>query len=375
MNVQTDIENLLEQLQIISPEAFLRFDTKHRGDIFDPDGSTNWFFPKLYDFYTNEDVPKEATEVVKKIGILLHEECNGPFAEITKLDKSLCLDESIVLKYVRECQKLTTGNTEYKELRSPYKTKSYVMGLTPMYPFAEDYLMVNYSEVKNPYILSDIAARYSYGGNMKKMFDFLYRSAKMLLQFPNMFWNSELALVGATNTFRLLRLMCDEWDIENYRRLFKYSFVYLTRLLCIVEDDLLEQTAYLNRAELVSCKTAYTFLPFGHNPDLFYISDLYFAHFCNDYATLVSAMNGNYYMKSLTYYRNGSIYPNTSGGYVDILDVDYESMVKRKNKDAIKTAYLMFEEIKGHDRFTNNGLNELFDILRNKYENNVKLYH
>ena len=107
----------------------------------------------------------------------------------------------------------------------------------------------------------------------------------MLIEFPNKFWNSELAITGAANTFRWLRLMCQD-DMELSRKIFKYNYLYLTRMACITRDDLLEQSAYVNRAALVKMPFAYTFLPFlGQNPDTLYISDLYYAHFCNQTAT------------------------------------------------------------------------------------------
>jgi hypothetical protein len=93
------------------------------------------------------------------------------------------------------------------------------------------------------------------------------------------------------------------------------------------------QSAYVNRAELVNHRCAYMFLPLFQNPDLLYISDLYHAHFCNDTAMFNSVVSGNnYYMKSLTYYKNGSLWPNDTGGYVNIEDKTYGQIVREKNK-------------------------------------------
>ena len=64
-----------------------------------------------------------------------HESMKVPFAEITSLDRSLCLDESNVFEYIVKQQKLASNdikNVEY--LKTPYKTKTEVLPFRQISP-------------------------------------------------------------------------------------------------------------------------------------------------------------------------------------------------------------------------------------------------
>lgn len=376
MNRIEEVKDILLKIQAEEPVSFARFSSEHAVCFTEANG--DWLFPALYDFYTEEVKNPYITGLLHKLGMLFHKESmKGPFSEITTLDRSLCLDESNIFEYIVKQQKLASDDTKNVEhLKTPYKTKSEVLPFRHISPIDHDWLIIEYGGIAHPYILADIASVLIYSQKIKESFDYLRRSVNLLTEFPNKFWNSELALTGAANTFRWLRLMCQD-DFNLSRKIFKYSYLYLTRMACITRDDLLEQSAYVNRAALVKMPLAYTFLPFlGQIPDFLYISDLYYAHFCNQTAMEVSILtNSNYYMKSLTYYRNASLWPNDTGGYADMTDETYEQLVERKHKVAIMNAYEYWKEFnRGEDVFTKTDIDRIFMLIEHEHNKNFNRF-
>lgn len=366
-----EVKDILMKIQAEDRESFAKFSSEHVNCFTEANG--NWLFPALYEFYTEEVKNPMIVELLQELGMLFHSESiKAPFAEITSLDRSLCLDESNVFEYIINQQRLASKdikNVEY--LKSPYRTKTEVVPFRHISPIDYNRLIIEYGGIAHPYILADIAAILIYSQKIEESFYYLRRSVNLVTEFPNKHWNSELAVTGAANTFRWLRLMCQD-DINLSRKIFKYNYLYLSRMACITRDNLLEQSAYVNRADLVKMPLAYTFLPFiGQNPDLLYISDLYYAHFCNQTATDVSMItNNNYYMKSLTYYRNASLWPNDTGGYLDMTDETYEQLVERMHKNAIMNAYEYWKELnRGEDIITESDTDRIFTLIEQEYNN------
>ena len=379
MNRTEEVKNILLKIQAEDSDSFARFSSEHAICFTEANG--DWLFPALYDFYTEEVKKPSIIELLQELGMLFHNESmKAPYSEITSLDKSLCLDESKVFEYIVKQQKLASNdikNVQY--LRTPYKTKSMVLPFRHISPIDHDWLMIEYGGFLHPYILADIAAVLVYSQKFKESFDYLRRSIETLTTFPNKYWNSELAIAGAANTFRLIRLMFPSYRLEKndlFRKIFKYNYLYLTRMTCITRDELMVQSAYVNRAELVSHRCAYMFLPLFQNPDLLYISDLYHAHFCNDTATFNSVVSGNnYYMKSLTYYKNGSLWPNDTGGYVDIEDKTYGQIVREKKQVSIMNAQIFMQEIKNRQEFmTSSDISTIFSLIDEEYSTNFKSF-
>ena len=374
-----EVKNILLKIQAEDPESFARFSSEHAICFTEANG--DWLFPALYEFYTEDVKNPIVVGLLQELGLLLHQESmNEPVAEITTLDRSLCLDESKVFEYIVKQQKLASGdikNVEY--LRTPYKTKTKVLPFRHISPIDHDWLIIEYGGIAHPYILADIAGVLIYSKKIKESFDYLRRSVSLLTEFPNKFWNSELAIAGATNTFRLIRLMFPSHRLDQialFRKIFKYNYLYLTRMACITRDELMEQTAYVNRAELVSHRCAYLFLPLFQNPDLLYISDLYHAHYCNETAMFNSVVSGkNYYMQSLTYYQNGSLWPNDTGGYVDIEDKTYGQIVREKKLVSIMNAQSFMQEIiKSQEFLTSSDIAAIFSLIENEYKTNFKSF-
>lgn len=376
MDITEEIKDILLKIQAEDSDSFARFSSEHAICFTEANG--DWLFPALYDFYTEEVKNKQIIGLLQDLGILFHDESmKEPLAEITSLDRSLCLDESNVFEYIVKQQKLTSNeikNVEY--LKTPYKTKSEGLAFRHISPINHEWLIIEYGGMAHPYILADIAGVLIYSQKIKDSFDYLRRSVNLLIHFPNKFWNSELAITGAANTFRWLRLMCQN-DIVLSRKIFKYNYLYLTRMAYITRDDLLEQSAYVNRAALVKMPFAYTFLPFiGQNPDTLYISDLYYAEFCNQTATEVSALtNSKYYQQSLKYYQNASLRPNDTGGYADIEEDTYLQLVERKHKVALLNAYEYWNEFnRGEDVLTASDLDRIFGLIEQEYNNNFNRF-
>lgn len=374
-----EVKNILLKIQAEDPESFARFSSEHAICFTEANG--DWLFPALYEFYTEDVKNPIVVGLLQELGLLLHQESmNEPVAEITTLDRSLCLDESKVFEYIVKQQKLVSGdikNVEY--LRTPYKTKTKVLPFRHISPIDHDWLIIEYGGIAHPYILADIAGVLIYSKKIKESFDYLRRSVSLLTEFPNKFWNSELAIAGATNTFRLIRLMFPSHRLDQialFRKIFKYNYLYLTRMACITRDELMEQTAYVNRAELVSHRCAYLFLPLFQNPDLLYISDLYHAHYCNETAMFNSVVSGkNYYMQSLTYYQNGSLWPNDTGGYVDIEDKTYGQIVREKKLVSIMNAQSFMQEIiKSQEFLTSSDIAAIFSLIENEHKTNFKSF-
>ena len=371
-----EVKDILLKIQAEDPESFARFSSEHAICFTEANG--DWLFPALYEFYTEEIKNPIAVGFLRELGMVFHHESmKEPFSEITTLDRSLCLDESPVFKYIVKQQKLASKdikNVEY--LKTPYKTKSEVLPFRHISPIDHDWLIIEYGGFAHPYILADIAGVLIYSQNIKESFDYLRRSVRLLTEFPNKYWNSELAVTGAANTFRWLRLMCKD-DLDLSRKIFKYNYLYLSRMACITKDDLLEQSAYVNRAALVKMPFAYTFLPFlGQNPDALYVSDLYYAHFCNKAASEMSVMTNNkYYQQSLKYYQHSSLWPNDSGGYADIEEDTYLQLVERKHKVAIMNAYDYWKEInRGEDVLTESDIDRIFMLIEQEYSNHYKRF-
>lgn len=379
MDRTEEIKDILLKIKAEDPESFARFSSEHAICFTEANG--DWLFPALYEFYTEDVKNSRVVRLLQELGMLFHNEnLNEPFADITTLDRSLCLDESKVFEYIVKQQKLALADIKNVEnLRTPYKTKTKVLPFRHISPIDHDWLIIEYGGIAHPYILADIAGVLLYSKKIKESFDYLRRSVSLLTEFPNKFWNSELAIAGATSTFRLIRLMFSSHRLDQialFRKIFKYNYLYLTRMACITRDELMEQTAYVNRAELVSHRCANLFLPLFQNPDLLYISDLYHAHYCNETAMFNSVVSGkNYYMQSLTYYQNGSLWSNDTGGYVDIEDKTYGQIVREKKLVSIMNAQSFMQEIiKSQEFLTSSDIAAIFSLIENEYKTNFKSF-
>lgn len=365
------IKEMLEKIKAIAPEAFDKFASENSVCLNKEKG--NWLFPMMFDFYINKCKNEEIVSLLKQLGLFLHHQCQKKnLYEITTKDKSLCINDSYVEEYVRDVQETKNEILKFKDLKSPWRTRGISLPLNEISRIQLNSIILKYKDYNHPYILADIAGMEIYGQNFVNGLHYLYRSIKEVVDFPNRYWNSDYGIVGAANTFRLLYLMCPSSNIEMLSKLFKYEYVYLTKLSCTTNDELFEQEAYVNRAAMVTSSKARYFIPATINPDLLYISDMYYAHFCNKLAEQLSYSSGwKYYIKSLTYYQHASCWPNGTGGYIDIEDKTYNEIVSQKHEQAILLANKYFVGFQTKADYLNfKDIEKLFELIQFECRNN-----
>ena len=330
------IKTLLEKIESADPKSFSQF--AHEHPICFQEKKGNWLFPMMFDFYVNKIHDEYIISLLKELGLYLHNKCkNYEMSEITMIDRSLCIDDSFVDNYVLKVQNAQNDKPKFKDLNSPWRTRGISLALYEIPTFVLNSIIFEFKDTEHPYILADIAGMYMYGQKFEEGLNYLYRSINQLAMFPNRYWNSDYGLAGAANTFRLLLLMCPKNHMELYRKIYSYDYLYLTKLACTTNDEIFQQEAYVNRASIAMDSMARYIIPININPDLLYISDMYYAHYCNELATQISISSGwKYNMKSLTYYQHASIRPNDTGGYVDIEEKHimklYQQNTSRQNQ-------------------------------------------
>ena len=327
------IKTLLEKIESADPKSFSQF--AHEHPICFQEKKGNWLFPMMFDFYVNKIHNEYIISLLKELGLYLHNKCkNYEMSEITMIDRSLCIDDSFVDNYVLKVQNAQNDKPKFKDLNSPWRTRGISLALYEIPTFVLNSIIFEFKDTEHPYILADIAGMYMYGQKFEEGLNYLYRSINQLAMFPNRYWNSDYGLAGAANTFRLLLLMCPKNHMELYRKIYSYDYLYLTKLACTTNDEIFQQEAYVNRASIAMDSMARYIIPININPDLLYISDMYYAHYCNELATQISISSGwKYNMKSLTYYQHASIKPNDTGGYVDIEEKTYNEFLILSNND------------------------------------------
>ena len=373
MNYDQKIKELLGKIKDCDPIAFERFSLEH-SICFQPKKG-NWLFPMMFDFYVNYVHNNEINEYVRELGMSLHLSCQSePLYEITKIDKSLCIDDSYVEDYVRKVQNAHNKEPKFQDIKSPWRTRGISLPLYEIPTILLNPIIFEYKDKEHPYILADIAGMFIYSQRIDEALGYLYRSVNLLTKFPNRFWNSEYGLAGAANTFRLLLLMSTTEAMNTYCKVYFYDYMFLTKLACTTTDEVFQHEAYVNRASIVMSPIARYVIPSQINPELLYISDTYYAHYCNELAETISYASGwKYNMKSLSYYQHGSIRPNDSGGFVDIEDKTYSQIVSEKHEQAKDIAYSFFSGIlSGENALNDDEIEELFRYIQYECRYNYK---
>lgn len=349
----------------IDSDAIVLF-YKANPSCFD-EGKPDWLYPKLCAFFKKREHNPQIDKLLDELGKNLSESIKkDPLWELRRIDRSLCIDDSYVETFVLEEQKAESEKYRFQDIKSPYKTKGISMAIKDIPGNVIKDLSLRYGPYEHPYILAELANCYILSGDILSALPFLYRSTKQSIFYPNKFWNSEYGLVGAANTFRHLVIMAKGLvEQKTFYKLLKLDYLYLSRIVRVAKDDLFQQAAYVNRATVDLDPLAIYIMPFGVNPELLYISDMYYAHYCNELAEFSSTASGwKYNMKSLTYYQNASLWPNCTGGYVDIEDDTYSHIVEKKNKQADIIAFSFLSELKsGAITIRKKELNQLFQAI------------
>jgi hypothetical protein len=78
-------------------------------------------------------------------------------------------------------------------------------------------------------------------------------------------------------------------------------------------------------------------------------------------------------MKSLTYYQHACLWPNDTGGYVDIEDKSYDEIVSQKHEQAKLIAFEYFIDFQSKSDCLNiNDIEELFKLIQYECRYNYK---
>ena len=281
------------------------------------------------------------------------------------MDKSLSLDDSYVEKFIVLINQNVSKDYKFQELKSPYKTKRYSIALQEIDKWTLQNLTMKFGETEHPYILAEIANCYIMSSKFLEAFNYLYRAAKQLTAYPHKYWNSEYGIIGATNLFRHLFTLSKE--LEHKKKLFKLYYLHLTRLICITKDKLILSNSYSNRAFLCRDRIAVYVMPIiGINPDLLYMSDLWYAHHSGQ-PEVPAVMSLGFFKTSTTMYQNASLYVNDTGGYKDIEDRTYSELVTAKHIQSLKIATAYLQELKeGICNIEKSELNKFFQTIENE---------
>lgn len=373
MKQDSYITDLLGRIKELNPDAFEEFASKH-AICFQPKKG-NWLFPMMFDYYVNIIKDDAIIEIIKELGLFLHKKhAMESLSEVIHIDKSLCINDSYVEDYVRKVQNAHNKEPKFQDIKSPWRTRGISLPLYEIPTVLLNSIIFEYKDREHPYILADIAGMYVYSQRIDEALGYLYRSVNLLTKFPNRFWNSEYGLAGAANTFRLLLLMSSPEIMNIYRKVYSYDYMYLTKLACTTNDEVFQHEAYVNRASIVLSSLARYVIPFHINPELLYISDTYYAHYCNELAETISFASGwKYNMKSLTYYQHGSIRPNDTGGFVDTEDRTYSQIVYEKHEQAKEIAFSFYSDIcSGNGALQDSDIEELFKYIQHECRYNYK---
>ncbi len=373
------IKEILKQISSLDEDAFYEFQASNPLCFKEDKG--NWLYPMLCAFFKTRGCSEEIKKLLKQLGTYLHENAKQhPMWEVTVIDKSQCIDDSYVEAFIRELQSFESDKYHFKDLNSPYKTKRFTMALKSITKNSVMNLMHRFGDFNHPYILAEIANSYILSGDFTSGLNLIYRCIKLSNEYPNKFWNSEYGLMGCANALRHAVIMCRSTkgiDLNVILSFLKLYYLYTSKLCNVSTDDVIQITAYANRSDIAFSNEAHLIFPLGCNPKLLYISDLYYANFCNDFAPQYSEITGNhFFQQSIKYYQHASLWPNDSGGYVDIEDDTYNEIVNKKHIQAIAIAYSYFKEYEqGTLRINKEILNDVFRIIANEIQTNYKSFY
>ncbi len=355
------LKSILQEIFELEDSAMNSFFSQNP-ECFDK-SNPDWLFPRLVAFFKSRPHMGKIDELLHQMSIELSGTISDNlYSELTLIDKSLCIDDAFVEEFILKLDSHSSKDYKFQDLKSPYKTKGYSLPLQSVDKWALQDLTMEFGKTEHPYILAEIANCYILSSAFIESFNYLYRAAKQITFYPHKYWNSEYGMLGAANTYRHLFILVN--DVQLKIKLFKLYYLHLTRLISITKDKLILSNSYSNRAFLCRYSFSIYALPFiGINPDLLYISDLWYAHFCGQ-PEVPAFITMDFYKLSLTMYQNASIYVNDTGGYKEIEDRTYEQIVEDKNLESIKIGYEYLKQFKELScSIDRNELNKIFQNI------------
>lgn len=352
------IKNILQEIIDLEGSAMDFFFTNNP-ECFDK-SKPDWLYPRLVAFFQSRHHNDKIDELLDEMSIELSAVIgDNIFSELTIIDKSKSIDDAFVETFILKLTKNESKEYKFQQLKSPYKTKGYSLALKSVDKWVLQNLTMEFGETEHPYILAELTNCYMLSSSFLDAFQYLYRAAKQLTTYPHKYWNSEYGMMGAANVYRHLFILVT--DVEMKLRIFKLYYLHLTRLINITKDKLILSNSYSNRAFMCRDSLSLYALPFiGINPDLLYISDLWYAHNCGQ-PEVPAVMTMDFYKMSLTMYQNASIYVNDTGGYKEIEDRTYGEIVEAKNFQSIEIAIEYLKQFKDSNCSINRKeLNKIF---------------
>ncbi|WP_430812946.1 MULTISPECIES: hypothetical protein [unclassified Carboxylicivirga] len=352
------IKNILQEIIDLEGSAMDFFFTNNP-ECFDK-SKPDWLYPRLVAFFQSRPHNDKIDELLNEMSIELSAVIgDNIFSELTIIDKSKSIDDAFVEAFILKLTKNESKEYKFQQLKSPYKTKGYSLALKSVDKWVLQNLTMEFGETEHPYILAELTNCYMLSSSFLDAFQYLYRAAKQLTTYPHKYWNSEYGMMGAANVYRHLFILVT--DVEMKLRIFKLYYLHLTRLINITKDKLILSNSYSNRAFMCRDSLSLYALPFiGINPDLLYISDLWYAHNCGQ-PEVPAVMTMDFYKMSLTMYQNASIYVNNTGGYKEIEDRTYGEIVEAKNFQSIEIAIEYLKQFKDSNCSINRKeLNKIF---------------
>lgn len=356
-----NIKNILQEIFDLEGSAMNLFFSQNP-ECFDK-SKPDWLYPRLVAFFQSRQHNDKIDELLNKMSKELSGSINeNIFSELTIVDKSKSIDDSFVESFILNLTKNESQDYKFQQLKSPYKTKGYSLALKSVDKWVLQNLTMEYGKTEHPYILAELTNCYMLSSSFLESFQYLYRAAKQLTIYPHKYWNSEYGMIGAVNVYRHLFVLVTE--VEMRLKLFKLYYLHLTRLINITKDKLILSNSYSNRASMCRNSLSVCALPFiGINPDLLYISDLWYAHFSGQ-PEVPAVMTMDYYKMSLTMYHNASIYVNDTGGHKENEDRTYGQIVVAKNIQSIEIATEYLKQFKESVcSFNRKELNNIFQSI------------
>lgn len=153
------IRDILEKIKSEDSSAFSRF--VHEHSICFQEEKGNWLFPMMFDFYTNKICNERIISLLQELGLYMHNKCKEhEMYEVTRIDKSLCIDDSYVENYILKVQKYQSDTPVFKDLNSPWRTRGISLSLYGIPTILMNSIIFEFRYYEHPYILADIASAY-----------------------------------------------------------------------------------------------------------------------------------------------------------------------------------------------------------------------
>ena len=322
---------------------------------------------------------------------------DGSYHSIENLDYSKAVDEKIVHEFLKDTKVLKSGRVAFDKLPKRYKTITEKIAVEEI---DFDNMPQRYKDSLHPYVLHLISEAYINGKIYSVGIHYMFKGIFNALKSINPYFNSEYGLLGSTYLiFQLQYLLgvqgllhLDKHINSFTSKILSLIYLYLSRCISVFENKYNECRTtdvefvnpfvirlielYNNRATLMlDYRLFYSNLFFGTNPDLHFMSDMYYAYEYGVENGLDFCVQ-DYYWDSLKMYRHGSLIPNDSGGYKDIEDETWNELTTKVNFRSKLIAEGLYRDfLMDRYDFSNQDIEIIRQYLEAKYINTEKPFN